>query len=76
MIVQVAADNALAADTVNALVERTSGVPLFVEELTRAVIESSNAKASERAIPVTLHDSLMAGWIGWARRRTSYKSAR
>jgi hypothetical protein len=35
-------------------------VPLFVEELTRAVLESSNAKLTEREIPVTLHDSLMA----------------
>jgi tetratricopeptide (TPR) repeat protein len=60
MIAQVAADNALAAETVNALVDRASGVPLFVEELTRAVIESGNANASEGAIPVTLQDSLMA----------------
>ena len=60
MIAQVTARNALAADTVNALIERTSGVPLFVEELTRAVLESGNAKVSEREIPVTLHDSLMA----------------
>jgi len=60
MIAQVAARDALAGDTLDAMVERTSGVPLFVEELTRAVLESGNAKLSAREIPVTLHDSLMA----------------
>ena len=42
------------------MVERTGGVPLFVEELTRAVLESGDAKITGREIPVTLHDSLMA----------------
>jgi len=42
------------------VVERTGGVPLFVEELTRAVLESGNPKLTEREIPTTLHDSLMA----------------
>ena len=41
------------------MVERTGGVPLFVEELTRAVLESGD-RITERRIPVTLHDSLMA----------------
>src|SRR5215469_10011652 len=39
---------------------RLPGVPLFVEELTRAVLESGNAMLTGREIPVTLHDSLMA----------------
>ena len=60
MIAQVAARNAVAIETVNAVVERTSGVPLFVEELTRAVLESGNGSLAGREIPVTLHDSLMA----------------
>jgi class 3 adenylate cyclase/tetratricopeptide (TPR) repeat protein len=60
MIVQVTAHNALAGETVDTVVERTGGVPLFVEELTRAVLESSGAKLTGREIPVTLHDSLMA----------------
>jgi class 3 adenylate cyclase/tetratricopeptide (TPR) repeat protein len=60
MIVQVAARNAVASETVDTVVERTSGVPLFVEELTRAVLESGGAKLAGREIPVTLHDSLMA----------------
>ncbi|TPI72545.1 hypothetical protein FJ423_27140 [Mesorhizobium sp. B2-8-9] len=50
------------------LIERADGVPLFVEELTKTVIESAqvggSAKApallDEAAIPVTLRDSLMA----------------
>lgn len=50
---------------------RTEGVPLFVEELTKAVIESGVVREHagayvlqgalpDAAIPVTLHDSLMA----------------
>jgi class 3 adenylate cyclase/tetratricopeptide (TPR) repeat protein len=60
IIAQVAAQNALANQTLDAVVERTSGVPLFVEELTRAVLESGSTALTDREIPVTLHDSLMA----------------
>ena len=60
MVALVAARNALAVESVDAVVERTGGVPLFVEELTRAVLESGSAKLASREIPVTLHDSLMA----------------
>jgi class 3 adenylate cyclase/predicted ATPase len=60
MVALVAARNALASESVEAVVERTGGVPLFVEELTRAVLESGQTKPSGREIPVTLHDSLMA----------------
>src|SRR5262249_45358428 len=35
MVASVAARNALASESVEAVVERTGGVPLFVEELTR-----------------------------------------
>jgi predicted ATPase len=53
------------------IVERTDGVPLFVEEMTKAVVESGSLKdvnghyaltgtLSTLAIPATLHDSLMA----------------
>jgi class 3 adenylate cyclase len=41
--------------TVDAIIARTDGVPLFVEELTKAVLESGVT-----AIPASLHDSLMA----------------
>jgi class 3 adenylate cyclase/tetratricopeptide (TPR) repeat protein len=60
MVDEVAARKALSAETVAAVVERTGGVPLFVEELTRAVLESGDAKLTGREIPVTLQDSLMA----------------
>jgi predicted ATPase len=59
MVQEVAARKALSDETLAAVVERTGGVPLFIEELTRAVLENADAKAP-RAIPVTLHDSLMA----------------
>jgi predicted ATPase len=40
MVALVAARNALASESVDVVVELTGGVPLFVEELTRAVLES------------------------------------
>jgi tetratricopeptide (TPR) repeat protein len=60
MMHEVAAQKALADETVAAVIQRTGGVPLFVEELTRAVLESGDGKLVGRSIPVTLHDSLMA----------------
>ena len=59
IIAEVTASKALAGETIDAVVERTGGVPLFVEELTRAVLEGG-ANLAGRAIPATLHDSLMA----------------
>src|SRR4029077_10349939 len=59
IVAQVAARTALSEETIAAMVERTGGVPLFVEELTRAVLESGEARTGHE-IPVTLHDSLMA----------------
>ena len=46
--------------TLDLVVERTDGVPLFVEELARVVAETSGAESSDQQIPVTLADSLMA----------------
>jgi class 3 adenylate cyclase/tetratricopeptide (TPR) repeat protein len=60
MIAELAARHALARETLDALLQRTSGVPLFIEELTRAVLESGDAGPGGRGIPETLHDSLMA----------------
>jgi predicted ATPase len=59
MIGQVAARKELSKETISTVVEPTGGVPLFVEELTRAVIERGG-DAVDREIPATLHDSLMA----------------
>jgi tetratricopeptide (TPR) repeat protein len=60
MVVDFAAKIALSDETIATVIERTGGVPLFVEELTRTVLESGDVKLSGREIPVTLHDSLMA----------------
>ena len=63
---------ALPAAVAEAILERTEGVPLFVEELTKAVLESGLLRETEGggmelagplpplAIPSTLQDSLMA----------------
>jgi class 3 adenylate cyclase len=59
---------ALPPDIVDEIVERTDGVPLFVEELTKAVVEAgadrghvsiSAAPPSSLAVPATLHASLL-----------------
>src|SRR5258706_13847832 len=52
------------------IVERTDGIPLFVEEMTKAVLEAENEGAARRtaatvpsldqAVPASLHASLMA----------------
>ena len=60
MVEELAARNAMPDETIATVIERTGGVPLFVEELTRAVLESGDAKLTGREIPATLHDSLMA----------------
>jgi class 3 adenylate cyclase/tetratricopeptide (TPR) repeat protein len=60
MVGEVAARKALSDETVAMVVERTGGVPLFVEELTRTVLDSGEDKLSGKAIPVTIRDSLMA----------------
>lgn len=50
----------LPAKTVESLVERTDGVPLFAEELSHAIAESRTTTTLERQIPSTLQDLLMA----------------
>ena len=56
VVASVAAAHGLSPETAAAIVTKTDGVPLFVEELTRSVMES----ASENSVPATLKDSLMA----------------
>ena len=71
MIRRVAHGKALPAEVVAQVVAKTDGVPLFVEELTKMVLESGLLQEREDryeltgplpplAIPATLHDSLMA----------------
>jgi len=54
----------LPPEVVEQIVAKTDGVPLFVEELTKTVLESVESMGSTEslgsAIPTTLHDSLMA----------------
>jgi class 3 adenylate cyclase/predicted ATPase len=57
LVTQIAGDKALPAEVVAQIAERTDGVPLFVEELTKSVLESG---VTPLGIPTTLHDSLMA----------------
>lgn len=59
MLAEITGRYVLPDATIAAMVERTGGVPLFVEELTRAVLENSR-KPDAREIPGTLADSLMA----------------
>src|SRR5205823_6557861 len=47
----------LPEEVVAQIIDRTDAVPLFVEELTKSVVESG---ASAVGIPASLHDSLMA----------------
>ena len=58
LVAGVAAAHGLSAETVAAIVAKTDGVPLFVEELTRSVMESAGEDCA--AVPATLKDSLMA----------------
>jgi predicted ATPase/class 3 adenylate cyclase len=62
---------ALPTEVLAQVIEKTDGIPLFVEELTKAILESGQLKAldghyaltgsfSTFAIPATLQDSLMA----------------
>jgi len=66
-----AGNAALGSEVVHEIVERTDGVPLFVEELTKAVLERSGqpdrvatvlsaSSVSALAVPATLHASLVA----------------
>jgi class 3 adenylate cyclase/tetratricopeptide (TPR) repeat protein len=57
VVAGVAAAHGLSADTIATIVAKTDGVPLFVEELTRSVMESAGEGS---AVPATLKDSLMA----------------
>jgi predicted ATPase len=71
LVARVTGDKPLPAEVVEQIVARTDGVPLFVEELTKTVLESGlladagdhyelSGPLPPRAIPTTLHDSLIA----------------
>jgi predicted ATPase len=58
IVVYVAAKHAVAPGLMEEILAKTDGVPLFVEELTRAITESQTP--NQLAVPATLQDSLMA----------------
>jgi len=60
MVGQLAAHKPLSDETLATVVERAGGVPLFVEELTRSLLESGDGRPTGREIPVTLLDLLVA----------------
>jgi predicted ATPase len=70
MIERIAGNRLLSARIRQDIIERTDGIPLFVEEMTKAVLEAESETAAERAVaavpsralavPASLHASLMA----------------
>jgi class 3 adenylate cyclase/predicted ATPase len=71
LVAQIVGGKALPDDVVAEIVDRTDGVPLFIEELTKSVLESGLLREEEGlyalegplpplAIPTSLHASLMA----------------
>jgi class 3 adenylate cyclase/predicted ATPase len=70
IIARLVGNQGLAADVMAEIVERTDGIPLFVEEMTKAVLEAESEGAARRtvaavpspalAVPASLHASLMA----------------
>jgi tetratricopeptide (TPR) repeat protein len=71
LVSRLAGGKALPADLLDQILGKTDGVPLFVEELTRSILESGDLKeagdrweyagrAGSLMIPLTLRDSLMA----------------
>jgi class 3 adenylate cyclase len=70
MIDRVAGNQTLSTNIRRDIIERTDGIPLFVEEMTKAVLEVESEEAAKRtvagvpspavAVPATLHASLMA----------------
>ena len=70
IIARIVGNKDLPADVTAEIVERTDGIPLFVEEMTKAVLEAEGEGAAESAVatipspsigvPASLHASLMA----------------
>ena len=70
VIDRVAGNKHLAANIRRDIIERADGIPLFIEEMTKAVLEAERQSVAERtvaaiplssvAVPASLHASLMA----------------
>ena len=63
MVEKVTGGKALPKEVVQQIVSKTDGIPLFVEELTKSMVEAIGARRAvplQMPIPATLHDALMA----------------
>ncbi len=70
IIARLVGNKELPADVMAEIVQRTDGIPLFMEEMTKAVLEAEGEGAARRtvaavpspvlAVPASLHASLMA----------------
>ncbi|MCZ6862881.1 MAG: adenylate cyclase, partial [Alphaproteobacteria bacterium] len=71
MVARVTGERSLAPDVLAQIAERTDGVPLFIEELTRSVLESgadlsdgeapaASGQSVDLAVPASLQDALEA----------------
>ena len=70
MIDRVVGNKFISASVRHDIIERTDGIPLFVEEMTKAVLEAGSEEEAQRiaatvpsvglAVPASLHASLMA----------------
>ena len=70
IIARIVGNKDLPADVMAEIVERTDGIPLFVEEMTKAVLEAESEGEAQKttaampspalAVPASLHASLMA----------------
>jgi predicted ATPase len=70
MVDHIVSNKALPANMRQDIIERTDGIPLFVEEMTKAVLEAGSEGEARRAVasvpspalavPASLHASLMA----------------
>jgi class 3 adenylate cyclase/predicted ATPase len=70
IIARIVGNKELPADVMAEIVERTDGIPLFVEEMTKAVLEAGSEDEARQtaaampspalAVPASLHASLMA----------------
>lgn len=88
MIKEVTGGKSLSDELVKAIAQKTDGVPLFVEEFTKTILESDllmeeanqfvfSGQLEHFAVPVTLHDSLMARLdrLGKVKEVAQYASA-
>jgi len=64
MVGEIASRHALSDEMIDGVGERSGGVPLFVEEVTRLLLER-DAQGGVQAIPPTLQQSLAARILFW-----------